>query len=296
MISTITSHRRGLPGGPVPTTSRRALLRAGLLAASVPLVGISAQRAADAGPAPVGPNGVRVRPRPAAWVKHGRIARAAGMEREVDRCGSVRVLWGGATSDRVVALTFDDGPSQEWTAATLDALSAAGARATFFVVGRNVRRFPDLVRRQHAEGHELGNHSDTHADLSALSEEQVLAELRATDDAVLAATGVRPRVVRPPFGHLSGAALAACGQLGHDIALWTSCMKEIGLTPQGNVDALLGELRPGGVVLSHDGGDQRRAVGLAALPGLLAGLQDQGYRTVTVSELLALDRSATTGR
>lgn len=274
-------------------TSRRALLRAGLLAASVPLLGIPAQRAADAGPSPVGPNGVPVRPRPSAWVKHGRIARAAGMEREVARCGSIKVLWGAATTQRVVALTFDDGPSQEWTGKTLDVLRDHGASATFFVVGRNVRRFPDLVRRQRDEGHEIGNHTDTHADLAVLSEEQVLAQLRATDDAVSQATGLRPRVMRPPFGHLSGAALAACGQLDYDVVLWTSCMKELGLTPQGNVDALLGELRPGGTVLSHDAGDQRRAVGLAALPGLLTGLRDAGYRTVTVSELLAIDAAAT---
>ncbi len=280
------------PGGHV-TTSRRALLRAGLLAASVPLLGaaVPAQRTSAAGP-----NGIVAKPRSAAWVEHGRIARAAGMEREVSRCGVVKVLWGAATAEKAVALTFDDGPSAEWTAATLDVLRAADAQATFFVVGRQVRRFPDLVRRQRDEGHEHGNHTDTHADLSVLTEEQVRDQLSRTDDAISSVTGRRPTLMRPPFGHLSGAALAAAGELDYDIALWTSSMNELRLSAQGNVDALLGDLRPGGVLLSHDFGDARRGVGLAALPGLLAGLADQGYRTVTVSELLALDAAGTTTR
>lgn len=278
------------PAGP----GRRAVLTAALLAGCAPLLA-AATPAAPAGvepPRPVGPNRLPVRPAPPAWVRHGRTARAAGAEREVARAASVRILWGARTDDRVVALTFDDGPSREYTPAVLDVLAAAGARATFFVVGQRVRRFPDLVRRQLAEGHEVGNHTDGHDDLARLTEEQARATIGRAADAVTAAAGVTPRLLRPPFGHLSGAAVAAAGALGVDVALWTSALDEVSLTPEGNVAAVLDGLRPGGVVLAHDHGDARRAVGLAALPGLLAGLQDAGYATVTVSELLAIEARA----
>lgn len=273
---------------------RRAVLTAGLLAGLAPLL----SGAAPAGPArvaaapPVGPNRLPVRPPTAAWVRHGRTARAAGVEREVAGASSVRILWGARTDARVVALTWDDGPSPEYTGAVLDALAAADARATFFVVGERVRRFPDLVRRQAAEGHEIGNHTDGHDDLARLTEEAARVTLERAGDAVAAAVGERPAVLRPPYGHLSGAALAAAGALDLDVALWTHALDEVGLSPEDNVVAVLDGLRPGGVVLAHDHGDARRAVGLAALPGVLAGLRDAGYATVTVSELLAIEARA----
>jgi peptidoglycan-N-acetylglucosamine deacetylase len=271
---------------------RRTVLRGGLAALGLPALGLAAPGIYRASASEAGPQVVPVHGRSAAWERHGRLARAAGLEREVGGCGVARVVWGAATTQRIVALTFDDGPSAEYTAAVLDVLAAARARATFFVVGRQIRRFPELVRRQRDEGHEHGNHTDTHADLSVLSEEAVRDELHAAEQALVTVTGRRPTLMRPPYGHLSGASLAASAELGYDVALWTSAFDELGLDAPGNVAHLAAGLRPGGVVLGHDQGDARRKVGLAALPGLLVRLQEAGYRTVTMSELIAADRPA----
>ncbi|MFC0007916.1 bifunctional polysaccharide deacetylase/glycosyltransferase family 2 protein [Micromonospora siamensis] len=192
---------------------------------------------------------------------------------------------------RTIALTFDDGPDPRWTPQVLDVLRRHHAHATFFVVGARVNAHPELVRRILAEGHELGSHSFTHADLGETPPWRAELELSLTRKAIAAATGREVTLFRPPFSSTVPAmtglqydVLRAAARTGHVAVLadldsddWqrpgTPAIVEAA-TPQGG---------RGAVVLMHDGGGDRSQT-VAALDRLLPRLTGQGYRFTTVSK------------
>lgn len=202
---------------------------------------------------------------------------------------SINVLWRARTDQKVIALTFDDGPGEEHTEGLLDDLRAVGARATFAVVGRNAERLPDLVRRAHREGHEIANHTWSHADLSLQEYDRCKRELTRVDEVVADLTGAPTAVIRPPFGRINGNRLQYAAQTGQRLVLWDMRLLEDEFDAAGNTAYVLEHLRPGTVVLAHDAGLAKRAVGMAAVPGILAGARKQGYEFVTVSEMFDLD-------
>ena len=175
-----------------------------------------------------------------------------------------------------VALTFDDGPRRESTPAVLRALDALGWRATFFMLGVEVRRAPALAAEVAAAGHEVGVHADEHR--AALREPPwvTLAALRRARQVIGDATGAAPRWYRPPYGVPSGAALAGARALGLRPVLWTVMGRdwEAAATPVSILANVAADLAPGGTVLLHDAaasGSWRATV--LALP-LLAELFD----------------------
>lgn len=202
---------------------------------------------------------------------------------------SINVMWRADTTRKVLALTFDDGPGEEHTARLLDVLREAGARATFAVVGRNAARLPDLVRRQYDDGHEIANHTWNHADLSLHEYDRCRRELERTDEVVADLTGAPTAVIRPPFGRINGNMLQYAARTGQKVAMWDMRLLEDELDADGNVDYVLGHLRPGSIVLCHDAGLAKRRVGMAAIPGILAGARRAGFEFVTVSEMFELD-------
>ena len=124
--------------------------------------------------------------------------------------GSQRILWSVDTDWPAVAVTFDDGPNSVFTPIALDALAAAGAQATFFLIGQQVVEQPDLVRRLIAGGHELANHTWSHRSAALLTALEIRAEIDRATDVLTTATGSPPRWYRPPRGMLTGAARRAC--------------------------------------------------------------------------------------
>ncbi|MET7669994.1 bifunctional polysaccharide deacetylase/glycosyltransferase family 2 protein [Micromonospora luteifusca] len=195
-----------------------------------------------------------------------------------------------ALPDRTMALTFDDGPDPRWTPQVLDVLRRHGAHATFFVVGARVNEHPELVRRILAEGHEIGSHTFTHADLAEVSPWRRDLELSLTRKAVAAATGREVALFRPPFSSvptaLTGseyAALRAAAGSGHVAVLADLDTRD---WQRPGTDQIVRAATPkrgrGAVVLMHDGGGDRTQT-LAALDRLLPALGDQGYRFTTVS-------------
>ncbi|MCW3818860.1 bifunctional polysaccharide deacetylase/glycosyltransferase family 2 protein [Micromonospora sp. DR5-3] len=192
---------------------------------------------------------------------------------------------------RTLALTFDDGPDPRWTPQVLDVLRRHHAHATFFVVGARVNEHPELVRRILAEGHEIGSHTFTHADVAAVPGWRAGAELAWTRNAIAGATGREVTLFRPPFsstpaaltGPLYGALRGAAGR-GHVAVLADLDTRDWecpgvpaivrAATPQGGA---------GAVVLMHDGGGDRSQT-VAALDQLLPRLAEAGYRFTTVSE------------
>jgi peptidoglycan/xylan/chitin deacetylase (PgdA/CDA1 family)/uncharacterized membrane protein YbhN (UPF0104 family) len=203
-----------------------------------------------------------------------------------------RVVTGRGTNDRVLALTFDDGPSSEWTPPVLDALRDSGARATFFVLGRNVEAHPELVRRISDEGHEIASHGYDHALLTFASEADVERQLERTERSLAGALGEPPRtrLFRAPHGFRNPFVARATSRRGYEVVGWT---KGVWDTAKPGVEAIvrrtIGGFRPGGILLLHDadgsGAGADRSQTAEAVPEIVERAHAAGYELVTVSEL-----------
>ena len=188
----------------------------------------------------------------------------------------------GPPTARAVALTFDDGPGPR-TPEVIERLRRAGARATFFQVGVNVERYPQLARRAAAAG-EVANHTYRHSDLVRLSSAGIRDELRRGSRAIERATGTRATLFRPPYGSRDARVDAVARELGLRQILWSVDTEDWRhATPDRLIERVRQQLRPGGIVLFHDHG---RAT-LTALEWLLSELRRRNLRAVTVSDLLA---------
>ncbi len=201
--------------------------------------------------------------------------------------GTVEAVWGVHTAERLLALTFDDGPLPKWTPMVLDALERYDIPATFFMVGSRARENAALVRGRLGR-HEVGNHSWIHHDLARMDAQTAYDDLRRSHDAITEATGVTPRLMRPPWGHLGGAVLHAAARLDYRLVLWTLQMVEgeFPHDPAGHARRIIGDVQPGTILLAHDVGTEQRLVALRGLPDMITGLRARGYTFVTVSELL----------
>lgn len=204
-----------------------------------------------------------------------------------------RVRWRGPANRSAVAITFDDGPGPS-TAAVLDALAARGARATFFVLGRQARRHPDLVRRIVAEGHQLASHGDDHGILIFRGLRHVRDQLRRTEEAVAEAAGdgTLSRWFRAPHGFRGPLTGLAAARAGYRMAGWTRGVWDSAEPGAEVIAARAAEaLRPGTVLLLHDADgwdpDRRRDQTAAALPLILDELARRGLEAVTFSEITA---------
>lgn len=192
------------------------------------------------------------------------------------------------TDERTVALTFDDGPHQQATRAVLDLLAGARVPATFFLVGEQVERMPALAREIAAAGHEIALHCHRHRCLLRLPPDQVREDLVRATVAIADATDHVPRLYRPPYGLLNGAALAFARRRGWRTVLWSRDARDWarGQGAPAIADRLTRRLRGGDVVLLHDAdhysapGSWRRTV--AALPALLEELDRRKLRAVRI--------------
>ncbi|MDR7495355.1 MAG: polysaccharide deacetylase family protein [Armatimonadota bacterium] len=199
----------------------------------------------------------------------------------------------GPSSRRVAALTFDDGPDPIYTPRVLEALAAAGARATFFLIGERAARYPQLARAIVAAGHAVGSHTQRHRHLWTLAPAATRAEMRLATEAIAAASGVAPRYFRPPWGTFNLAAYRYAATLGQVRVLWS--LRPEGWRPAPSADALVERvarrLHAGAIIDLHDGVHSRIAppappAAVDALPALLDLLRTRGYRCVTLDELL----------
>ncbi len=210
---------------------------------------------------------------------HRRYAMAAG---------SGEVITNVPTTEMIVALTFDDGPSPTFTPQVLQTLEEHRVRATFFVVGMRVESFPDVVRAIANGGHELGNHTFSHP-LKQLNEAQFENELQRTHQIIQQVTGVTPKIYRPPGAYYNKTTLEVLKKHGYTMVLWSWWQNPKDYTnPGADVIAqrILAEPRNGDIIVLHDlGGNRSQTV--EALPTIIKGLQEKGFAFVTVSELLS---------
>ena len=227
------------------------------------------------------------------YMVHGRPSKTFGLS--VHR---------GVETRRSVALTFDDGPSRA-TPELLKYLAAEGIRATFFQCGMNVERHPEIARQVRDAGHEIGNHTYSHARLcpqisrkpNLRSPGNIFRELARTQEVLKRVVGVTPTLFRPPYGLRwwgLGKAQRRLGLLG---VLWTVIAHDWEWPAERIAERLLANTSPGGILCLHDGRDIREEVDLSemleALHILVPTLRAAGYRFETVSQILTLDLQET---
>ena len=187
-----------------------------------------------------------------------------------------------AAAGKTIALTFDDGPGP-YTAQLLDILDQHGAKATFFLIGSKVSAQASVVRNIQARGHQLGNHSWSHPELPKLPIDQVAGEIDRTNDAIKQATGVKPTVMRPPYGAVNGAVLEQLRLRGMSSILWSVDTRDWADRNSEIVcSRAVAGAHPGAIILMHD----IHQTSVNAVPCILSALKQQGYSFVTVQGLI----------
>lgn len=185
------------------------------------------------------------------------------------------------TGNKVITLTFDDGPGP-YTAHLLDILDQYGAKATFFLIGSKVSGQASVVRSIQARGHQLGNHSWSHPELPKLSVDQIAGEIDRTNEAIRQATGVKPSILRPPYGAVNGVVLEQLRARGMSSILWSVDTRDwADRNSQIVCSRAVAGARPGAIILMHD----IHQTSVNAVPCILRSLKQQGYSFVTIQRL-----------
>ncbi|WP_148292254.1 MULTISPECIES: polysaccharide deacetylase family protein [Planktothrix] len=188
--------------------------------------------------------------------------------------------------EKVIALTFDDGPWPE-TPKVLTILRQFNVKATFFILGQNLLLYPDIIKQVVQEGHGVGNHTWTHS-YPKMEPQKAKAEIENTSAKLELMTGLKTRLFRPPGGILDNGVADYARSKNYAVIMWSIDTKDF-QKPTATVLAnrVLNQANPGDIVLMHDGGGNRSET-IAALKIIIPELQKRGYRFVTVSELLSL--------
>ena len=189
-----------------------------------------------------------------------------------------------ATGDKIIYLTFDDGPFPPWTSQVLDLLAQNNAKVTFYQIGQQVGRNTDLLQQQMAAGHALGNHTWNHSSLSGVSEatfNQLILSTQQAQQAAGAYTWAQPWCMRPPYGATDGNTRTWASQMGYSTNLWTIDTMDWSLPGTRQIiDHVLANVRSGSVILMHDGGGNRSQT-VDAIRVLLPQLTQAGWQFVT---------------
>ncbi|MBH8560857.1 polysaccharide deacetylase family protein [Nostoc sp. CENA67] len=193
-----------------------------------------------------------------------------------------------SSNEKLIALTIDDGPWPNTTSQMLDILKQNDVKATFFWVGQALQANPELAKRVVTEGHAIGNHTWHHW-YRRMDEATAKSEIERTADLIYKTTGVKTSLFRPPGGFLNNGLAAYAKSQKNTVVMWslTSADTDPHAKPQAFVNNVLKGAKPGAIVLMHDGGGDRQRT-VQALPQIITGLKQQGYRFVTIPELLKI--------
>jgi peptidoglycan/xylan/chitin deacetylase (PgdA/CDA1 family) len=193
-------------------------------------------------------------------------------------------------SEKILALSFDDGPNEPYTSQILDILKQEGIPATFFLVGENVSRYPEVVRRIQAEGHQIGNHSFTHTPVIFMSPDEIRDEIQKWESTLPVALNSDGKIFRAPRGWKSPFLNQVLADKGYRLIGWTRGVWD---TDQPGSEVLFQRLTqdigPGEIILLHDGGNNLAGVDrsdlVAVLPRVLQHYRAQGFRFVKISDI-----------
>lgn len=192
-----------------------------------------------------------------------------------------------------VSITFDDGPDPKHTPEILDVLKQKKVKGTFFVIGKNVEKYPQIARRIVEEGHDIGNHTYSHKELVPSTRKTIIKELSKTDEAIKAATGIRTNLFRPPRGIYSQVTSKLLVEMGYKIILWSvSSVDWRRTSPNWILNRIRRYARMGSIILFHDGGALVRREGgvrvntVKALPMVIDYLRSEELEIVPISRLI----------
>ncbi|ETI66113.1 sporulation polysaccharide deacetylase PdaB [Neobacillus vireti LMG 21834] len=200
-----------------------------------------------------------------------------------------QVVWDVATQKKVIALTFDDGPSPVFTPQVLRVLEQYGANATFFQIGSRMERYPEVVQDVVEAGHEIGNHSMTHPYENKVGFRQMRLEIIRAEQIIQKYQPNHAKLFRPPGGYLDNALLQEAKKQGYKVVLWSYHQELKDWSKPGAqviADHVIRHARNGDILLLHDGGGDRSQT-IEALKIFLPALKQKGYQFVSVSELLS---------
>jgi peptidoglycan/xylan/chitin deacetylase (PgdA/CDA1 family) len=192
---------------------------------------------------------------------------------------------------RQIALTYDDGPNDPHTLRLLEVLAKHNVHATFFMIGRYVQQRPEIVREVVTAGHVIGNHTFTHPLLTLRSAAQIRQEISNCRSALQDAIGDHSNLFRPPFGGRRPATLRIARELGLEPVMWNVTGYDWNAPPSAMIEQKVAkQIRGGDVILLHDGGHKQmgadRSQTVLATDGLIAKYQAEGYRFVTIQEMM----------
>ncbi|WP_088102006.1 polysaccharide deacetylase family protein [Halalkalibacter urbisdiaboli] len=202
------------------------------------------------------------------------------------------------TNEKLVALTFDDGPEDYYTPKILDVLKEKGVPATFFVVGNEITKYPDVMKRIVKEGHGIGNHTKSHPNLRTQWSSVVREEILSTQEELQRVVGRKSDLFRPPYGAITKADIKVLNEIGMRNIMWSvDTLDWSGLSADKIIEIVHKEINPGGIVLQHNFQYGRLLDGsVEALPRIIDDLQKEGYTFVTLQTLLAKEQSASIER
>ena len=202
---------------------------------------------------------------------------------EIDKKLKYRKMIHGNLKGKEIALTFDDGPHPAYTPAILEILRREHIPATFFLVGSQAEKYPELVRAELAAGHSVANHTYHHVSLPKIPQLFVADEIKACGDVLKAVTGKPPRLFRPPGGEYNRSVAEAAAALGYTMVLWTDDPGDYASPGEDVIlQRTLDKASDGGIILIHDGIQQT----INVLPQMIETLKKQGYRFVTIDEMM----------
>ena len=195
------------------------------------------------------------------------------------------------TSQKIVALTFDDGPYPPYTEQLLEVLREHNVPATFFLIGQNAQKHPEIVQKIAAAGHQIGNHTYTHTDLLKLDRAQIAAEVDKTQQVLAAITGQAPYIFRPPHGFRDAVVMDVMAERKLQVVEWSvMCRDWVNPGVEIITSRAVGRVKSGSIILLHDGDGiasaASRAQTVEATRRIIRELRSKGYRFVTVAEIL----------
>lgn len=205
-----------------------------------------------------------------------RIPRVLGEEKEIP-------IYYVDRPDKKIAISFDAAWGDDHTGAILDILDQYQVKTTFFLVDFWVEKFPDDVKEIVARGHEVGNHSATHPDMTGLSAEQIQKELQITADRIESLTGVKPTLFRSPFGAYNNRLIEVSRENGYHVIQWSvDSLDWKDITAEQIVERVTSGVEPGAIVLFHNNATHVEEY----LPAILEKLQAEGYEIVPIGQLI----------
>jgi polysaccharide deacetylase family sporulation protein PdaB len=201
----------------------------------------------------------------------------------------------GSKYQRQIALTFDDGPDNHYTPQILDILKQENIKATFFVVGRMIQKYPDTLKRIYQEGHTIGNHSLTHPVLPNLSNANVNKQLDVTNNMIMNIIDRSPFLFRPPYGAMNKGLEKLVASKGYKIIYWdVDTVDWDNKTAPEILQTVKEQSKSGSIILQHCAGDSSIQATVQALPTIIDYFKQQGYQFVTIDQLIHAPAYAST--